>query len=107
MKEKELNPNINRERGSYGDFFLQYNGESDLEVQDRMNNVLLEIMRKDDHQSVLAVSHGGACFMFLKKWEDLSKRNNIRFSNCCILKFEYENDKFKFIEVVDPVLCEN
>jgi broad specificity phosphatase PhoE len=106
-ESEDLNPKGDEKRGTYGDFFVQYDGESDLEVQDRINNTLLDIMKKDDHQSVLAVSHGGACFMFLKKWEDLSKRNPIRFSNCCILKFEYENDKFTFIEVIDPLIEEN
>ena len=103
-ESEDLNPKADEKRGTYGDFFVKYNGESDLEVQERVNNTLIDIMKKDDHQSVLAVSHGGACFMFLKKWEDLSKRDNIRFSNCCILKFEYENDKFTFIEVIDPVI---
>ena len=103
-ESEDLNPKPDEKRGTYGDFFVKYDGESDLEVQERMNNTLLDIMKKDDHKSVLAVSHGGACFMFLRKWEDLSKRNDkVRFSNCCILKFEYEDDKFKFIEVVDPL----
>ena len=89
--------------GTYGDFFVQYNGEEDLEVQKRMNKTLTEIMNKEDHETVLAVSHGGACFMFLRKWEDLSKREKIHFTNCCILKFEFEDNEFKFIEVIDPL----
>ena len=68
-----------------------------------MNKTLTEIMNKEDHETVLAVSHGGACFMFLRKWEDLSKREPIHFTNCCILKFEFEDNKFKFIEVIDPL----
>lgn len=106
-ESEDLNPKGDEKRGSYGDFFVQYNGEEDLEVQDRMNRTLIEIMNKDDHESVLAVSHGGSCFMFLKKWEDLSKRNKIHFSNCCILKFEFENDKFRFIEIINPLLDED
>ena len=102
-ESEDLNPKANKKGGTYGDFFVQYNGEEDVEVQERMNKTLSEIMNKDDHQTVLAVSHGGACFMFLRKWEDITNRKDIRFSNCCILKFEFEDDKFKFIEIIDPL----
>lgn len=101
-ESEDLNPK-NRKSGTYGDFFVQYNGEEDLEVQRRMNKTLTEIMNKEDHEAVLAVSHGGACFMFLRKWQDLSNREKIHFTNCCILKFEFEDNKFKFIEVIDPL----
>ena len=101
-ESEDLNPKNNK-GGTYGDFFVQYNGEDDLEVQKRMNKTLTEIMNKEDHETVLAVSHGGACFMFLRKWEDLSKREKIHFTNCCILKFEFEDNEFKFIEVIDPL----
>ena len=101
-ESEDLNPK-NKKCGTYGDFFVQYNGEEDLEVQKRMNKTLTEIMNKEDHETVLAVSHGGACFMFLRKWEDLSKREKIHFTNCCILKFEFEDNEFKFIEVIDPL----
>ena len=101
-ESEDLNPK-NKKGGTYGDFFVQYNGEEDLEVQKRMNKTLTEIMNKEDHETVLAVSHGGACFMFLRKWEDLSKREKIHFTNCCILKFEFEDNEFKFIEVIDPL----
>ena len=84
-ESEDLNPK-NKKGGTYGDFFVQYNGEEDLEVQKRMNK-----------------THGGACFMFLRKWEDLSKREKIHFTNCCILKFEFEDNEFKFIEVIDPL----
>ncbi len=102
-ESEDLNPKANKKGGTYGDFFVQFNGEEDIEVQERMNKTLSEIMNKDDHKVVLAVSHGGACFMFLRKWEDITNRSDIHFSNCCILKFEFENEKFKFIEIIDPL----
>jgi len=101
-ESEDLNPPADPVRKSYGDFFLQYNGESDLQVQERMNKTLTEVMEKEDHETVLAVSHGGAIFMFLRKWEDIfNRKDKIKFSNCCILKFEYENKKFKFIEIIN------
>lgn len=100
-ESEDLNPPLTPEEETYGDFFVRFNGESDKDVQNRMNTTLLELMEQEDHENVLAVSHGGACFMFLKKWEDLSKREDIRFDNGCILKFEYENQKFTFIEAIN------
>ena len=35
-----------------------------------MVKTLTEIMNKEDHHSVLAVSHSGACFNFLRAFQD-------------------------------------
>lgn len=35
-----------------------------------MVKTLTEIMSKEDHHSVLAVSHSGACFNFLRAFQD-------------------------------------
>ncbi|WP_353956626.1 histidine phosphatase family protein [Allocoprobacillus halotolerans] len=51
-------------------YYLQFGGESNETLKERMVKTLTEIMDKDDHQSVLAVSHGGACFNFLRAWQD-------------------------------------
>ncbi|MBA1392501.1 histidine phosphatase family protein [Lactobacillus sp. XV13L] len=92
-----LNPQNDPQRHSYGDFFVQYGGESDLQVQERMVRTLTEIMEQPHHQRVLAVSHGGACFMFLRNWltwQEIKQR--VKFSNCCILKFTYRQQRFDF-----------
>ncbi|WEV41078.1 histidine phosphatase family protein [Lactobacillus sp. ESL0681] len=102
-QSEQLNPQDDSQRHSYGDFFLQFGGESDLQVQERMNATLTDIMNQPDHQRVLAVSHGGACFMFLQKWlpyADIKKRVK-NFHNCCILKFTYDQEKFEFIESIN------
>ena len=46
-------------------FYLQYGGESSNTVRDRMVKTLTDIMEKEDHQSVLSLSHSGACFKYL------------------------------------------
>ena len=51
-------------------FYLQYKGESSNTTRDRMVKTLTEIMNKEDHHSVLAVSHSGACFNFLRAFQD-------------------------------------
>ncbi|MDF7668976.1 histidine phosphatase family protein [Lactobacillus sp. ESL0703] len=102
-QSEQLNPHDDSSRHSYGDFFLQFGGESDLEVQERMNQTLTTIMERPDHHRVLAVSHGGACFMFLQKWLPYAeiKRQVTNFHNCCILKFTYEDGKFTFIKAIN------
>ncbi len=100
-ESEDLNPPGDPKRGSYGEFFMKFGGEEDLQVQERMYQTLKDIMEKDEHHSVLAVGHGGAIFMFLKRWEDLSQRAAIKFSNCCILKFEYDDGIFNFIEIIN------
>lgn len=97
-ESEDLNPPADPIRKSYGEFFVQYQGESDLDVQDRVNRILTEVMDKEDHQNVLAVSHGGVCFMFGRRWTDSALG---KFSNCCILKFEYEDGEFEFIEIIN------
>lgn len=56
----------------------------------------------DDHKTVLAVSHGSACRQFMRYWahtSDVDQKE--RLGNCCILKFEFENDEFKLIEIIN------
>ncbi|MGN1400684.1 MAG: histidine phosphatase family protein [Bacillus sp. (in: firmicutes)] len=96
-ESEDLNPPLDPIRKSYADFFVQYNGESDTEVAERMNDCLTGVMEEPGHNTVLAVSHGGACYAFLRKWEDTIQR----VPNCAILKFEYEDKVFKFIEVIE------
>ncbi len=94
-KDECLNPKL-----PYGDFFKQFGGEGEMELRERMSNTLTEIMEKEGHESVLAVSHGAACAQFYRAWEKYAKvLKTERFYNCCILKFEYENGVFTLVEI--------
>ncbi|MFC6175401.1 histidine phosphatase family protein [Companilactobacillus huachuanensis] len=97
-----LNPKNQPERHSYGDFFVQYHGESDYDVQNRMNETLTRIMQQaDDGQSILAVSHGGAIHAFLLKWMDWNVMDEkVRLHNCAVVKLTFEDEKFTFEEVI-------
>jgi len=65
-----------------------------------MTKTLTEIMEKEDHKSVLAVSHSGACFNFLRGIQDPIEELKKGFTNCCIFVYEYENKQFKLKEVI-------
>ena len=90
-----------------GDFFKQFGGEGELELRERMNKTLTEIMDKNDHQVVLAVSHGAACAQFYRAWEEHAKvKKTERFYNCCIQKYEYENGIFTLVEIFNRNITE-
>ena len=98
-ESEDLNP---KDKVVFGTFFLDYGGESREQVRERMVRTCIEIMEKEDHKVVLAVSHAGACLQFLTQWQDPSEELKKGFSNCCIFKYEYEDKKFKLIEVIRP-----
>jgi broad specificity phosphatase PhoE len=81
-------------------FYLQYGGESSNTTRDRMLKTLTEIMEKTDHKSVLAVSHSGACFNFLRAVQDPMEELKKGFGNCCIFVYEYNQHHFQLIEVI-------
>ena len=76
--------------------FTLYGGESHQDLEDRMVKTLTEIMEKEDHHVVLAVSHCGASSSFLH-YVDPSEPKEM-FKNCEILHFTYDNKKFEYIE---------
>ena len=80
-------------------FKRYYGGESETEVRQRMNTILDQIMAKDDHQIVLAVSHGGAMRQFMRVWEHTQQIEiGTRIYNCAIAKFEYEEHTFSLVD---------
>lgn len=96
-ESEDLNPKHPNER-TYGDFFVNFGGESNKNVEKRMQETLTRIMEKDGNNTVLAVSHGGACYnFFLKNAPDIPFTG---LPNCAIFKYEYEDGKFTFIELI-------
>lgn len=86
-------------------FYLQFGGDSTAIVQHRMRETCIELMERDNHHNVLAVSHAGASVLFLSLWHDINQLMKTKgIPNCAILKFEYSNQEFKFIELIDTAL---
>ena len=81
-------------------FYLQYGGESSDTVRDRMYDTLSKIMEKDDHQTVLALSHGGACFNFLRAIQEPFEALKNGVGNCAIFVYEYDSHQFKLKEII-------
>lgn len=95
-KAKDLNPSI-----PYNDFFVYYGGESQVELQDRINYTISSLMKETEGETVLIVSHGGSIRNFARVWEQYEQTTiKNRMTNCCILKFTYSNDIFYLEEVI-------
>lgn len=86
----------------YGDFFAAYGGEGELQFRERVSQTLMKLMKEEKKQTVLAVSHGAACRQFMRNWahtSDVDQKE--RLGNCCILKFEYANDRFELLDIIN------
>lgn len=87
----------------FDSFYLQFGGESMVQVQTRMTKALHQIMEQDDHQTVLAVSHNGACISFLQTIWQKEKQDLVRvFPNCAIFTLAYEDQQFQLEDIIDP-----
>lgn len=103
-ESEDLNPKRDGEF-NYDDLFPHYGGEYTQDVIERMSKCLNEIMENEDHKNVLVVSHGGACYSFLSTVTDPNiVIENGGFTNCCILHFEYNDGKFKYVDIMRPDL---
>lgn len=96
-ESEDLKP---RGKNRYDNFFVQYGGESFVQVKERMLKTCTEIMEKEDHNVVLAVSHGLASLCFLSNFEDTSEIMKKGIPNCTIFKYEYENRQFKLADII-------
>ena len=96
-ESEDLNPAL-----PYKDFFVQYGGEDEMELRKRIVDTLADIMKQAIGDTILVVSHGASCRQFMRAWEHTSDiEQNQPLKNCCILKFEYEQDIFKLVEVIN------
>ena len=86
-------------------YYLRFGGESSNAVRDRMISALREIMERNDHHSVLAVSHGGASFNFLRGIGADMRPFGDGITNCCVFVLEYEDGNFHLTEYIpNPVI---
>lgn len=96
-ESEDLKP---QDKKDYENFFLQYGGEAMSQVKERMLKTCTEIMEKEDHNTVLAVSHGLASLCFLSNFQDTYELMMAGVPNCIIFKYEYENKEFKLVDVI-------
>lgn len=100
--QRSRNPWSGTIPNTHGDYFVRFGGESEIEVQERMNRTLKEIMDKEGNDTVLAVSHAGASWMFYLTRNTAQEVPGSSFGNCCVLEYEYDGNDFKFIKIENP-----
>lgn len=98
-----LNPPRSREgQQSYEDYFVSYDGESNVEVAKRVRQALDDIFEEEKSKTVLAVSHGGAMWAFFLSL-NLENYPSYLSGNCSIHKYEVEDGRYQLVKVIDPV----
>lgn len=101
-ESEDLNPKSLEE---FDALFPKFGGESIEQLKQRMWTTLNEIMNKEDHHCVFAVSSSGAMIVFASIMEGQNFINDAfqyGFPNCGIMHFEIEQDKWQLKEILKP-----
>lgn len=62
----------------------------------------MDFVSIEESKTIFAASHGAACRQFMRNWSHTSKLDQVgALGNCCILKFEFENNQFKLVEIIN------
>ena len=93
------------------DLYLMRHGQTFFNqeglVQGACDSPLTELGQDQARQAgaepVLAVSHGGAMWAFYLKIAAQALDPKVRFGNCAICHYHYEQGHFKLAEVIDPL----
>lgn len=98
-----LTPKTLPDGQGFGDYFVQFGGESTTQVRDRMELTIRAIMESvADGSKSLLVSHGPSILQFCRRV--LNPDPDIRgLKNCCILHFTYDQGQFELLSVYNPV----
>ena len=81
-------------------YYLQFGGESSDTVRDRMLAALTQIMERPGHECVLAVSHSGATFNFLRALQDPTVELAKGWGNGTTCVYRFEDGRFALEEVI-------
>lgn len=100
---ERLQPKFRPGATSFEDLFVPYGGEGVDQVGERMLVTLTQVMEQAGAEPVLAVSHGGAMWAFYLKIAAQALDPKVRFGNCAICHYYYEQGHFKLTEVIDPL----
>ena len=102
---ERLQPKFRAGAVSFEDLYVPYGGEDVAQVGERMLTSLTEVMKKTPavENPTLVVSHGGAMWAFYLKIAAQALDPKVRFGNCAICHYHYEQGHFKLAEVIDPL----
>jgi len=81
-------------------YYLRFGGESSNTVRDRMISALTSVMQQEECHTVLAVSHGGASFNFLRGIGCQMDRFVNGITNGCIFVLDFDEDTFELADYI-------
>ena len=87
----------------YGDKIVPFEESLERKLK-RVSIILLKIMQNSNGDTVLAVSHGSTIGLFIRVILGYDEGSKYDMGNCHIAKFEYDNNEFKFVEIIDPIV---
>lgn len=108
--EPEILQKVPRKPGqiTHGDFFVPWGGESDKDLEKRLNKTIDGIVKKSSAKSILMVSHAGAMWIYyLSKAKNPSKDDGKLFGNCAIMECDIDDDNnIHIIKIHNPANTE-
>ena len=91
----------------YGDYFGSFGGETQNEVESRVNETLTQVMSRPGHESVLAVTSGDVCGLFCAMQADHSPAHlEGRTGNCDIFTYSFDGGTFVCEDIYKPDFSE-
>lgn len=97
-------------RSPYGDFFVDFGGESEAQVEKRVCAAMERIAADPAARDVLVVSHGTVGRVFRDHWAALARVEAPRhLANCSIYTYEYDDEArtFSLVDVYEPDCATN
>ena len=86
------------------DYLVKFHGEDQISAQKRMYSKITEIM-ESINDSVLVVSSSCSIMNFVKYVDLVAYQklmSEVRFINCTLLIFEYENGNYRLVDIKQP-----
>lgn len=94
---EHLNPPL-----PYLDFFVQFGGEAQAEVEERISQEIGSIVAEKTDKQILIVSHGAAIANFYRRWEHASAiTRSGRIQNCSLFKYTFTGTAFVLEEIIE------
>ena len=82
--------------------FKNKDGESNIEVRNRMNKAITEILEKYKEKRIIIVSHGAAIKFYLQKWCEYDQNSNVlKYNNNFVCHKNIDSPSVIRIEILD------
>lgn len=90
-------------RDQFNNYFKAFGGEDVDDVTNRIQEALAYMVQSDEDETILAVAHGLILKVIYEMFKETKQVDDYEGSlpNCAILKFEYTEDQYTLVEIVE------